>query len=74
MDLFIERLKFGVDVFEDEALTPDTDITALLVWDSIALLSVMSVISSEYGVNLTAEEIRESATISKIFDLINSKK
>ena len=74
MDTFIEKLKTGVDVFEDEVICPDTDITSLLVWDSIALLSVMSVISSEYGVNLTADEIRSSSTVSNLYSLINSKR
>ncbi len=74
MDNFINNLKENVDAFEDIDIFAETDITKLEDWDSIALLSVMSMISSEYGVNLTNAEILNAATVSNIFNLINSKK
>lgn len=74
MDNFISILKGSVDAFEDIDIFAETDITKLEDWDSIALLSVMSIISSEYGVNLTNTEILNAATVSNIFNLINSKK
>ena len=74
MDNFINNLKENVDAFEDIDIFAETDITKLEDWDSIALLSVMSMISSEYGVNLTNAEILNAATVSYIFNLINSKK
>lgn len=74
MENFILKLKENVDAFEDADLAADTDITKLEDWDSIALLSVMGMISTEYGVNLTNTDIVNAATVENIFNLVNSKK
>lgn len=74
MENFILKLKENVDAFEDADLAADTDITKLEDWDSIALLSVMGMISTEYGVNLTNTDIVGAATVENIFNLVNSKK
>ena len=74
MENFILKLKENVDAFEDADLAADTDITKLEDWDSIALLSVMGMISTEYGVNLTNTNIVNAATVENIFNLVNSKK
>ena len=74
MENFILKLKENVDAFEDADLAADTDITKLEDWDSIALLSVMGMISTEYGVNLTNADIVGAATVENIFNLVNSKK
>lgn len=74
METFIEKLKDNVDALESADITPDTDLTSLEDWDSIALLSVMSVVASEYGVNLKGTDIIKAATPSAIFALINKSK
>lgn len=74
MESFILKLKENVDAFEGANLDAGTDITKLEDWDSVALLSVMGMISSEYGVNLTSTDIVNAATVENIFNLVNSKK
>lgn len=74
MEKFIEDLKENVDAFEDAALTPETDFSSLEEWDSIALLSVMSMIAFEYRANVKNEEILSCKTISELYELVSSRK
>lgn len=74
MEKFIENLKENVDAFEDAALTPETDFSSLEEWDSIALLSVMSMIAFEYRANVKNEEILSCKTISELYELVSSRK
>lgn len=74
MDNFIENLKMGIDAIADLNVTPETNLTSLEEWDSLALLSTIAVITSEYGVLLTANEINTNSTIQKLFDFVMAKK
>lgn len=74
MEKFIENLKENVDAFEDAELTPETNFVHLEEWDSIALLSVMSMIAFEYRANIKNEEILSCKTISELYELVNSRK
>lgn len=42
-------------------------------WDSLAVLSVIVMIDSDYRINLTAEEIRNSRTGQGLLDLVARK-
>ena len=42
-------------------------------WDSLAVLSVIVMIDSDYRINLTAEEIRNSCTGQGLLDLVARK-
>ena len=63
--------------FED---TPVADFTAetkfrdIEEWDSLIALSIIAMADDEYGVKLTGDEIRNSATIQDIFEVIKAKK
>lgn len=74
MEKFIEDLKENVDAFEDAELAPETNFANLEEWDSIALLSVMSMIAFEYRANVKNEEILSCKTISELYELVNSRK
>lgn len=74
METFIANLKDNVDAFEEVSLSPDTNFTKLKEWDSIALLSIMSMIAFEYRANVKNEEILECKTISELYKLVISRK
>ena len=42
-------------------------------WDSLAALSVLAMIDSEYNLQVTAEEFLKCTTIKDVFELITSK-
>lgn len=64
--LISEALEMEIaDVNEDLALDPEEN------WDSIALLSVISEIDTQYGVQLDGDELAECRLLSQVYDLIN---
>jgi acyl carrier protein len=65
-----------VDAIEDESTTPlrpETKFRELESWDSLAALSIMSMIDDTYKVNLTPNEMRSVNTLSELFTLIETK-
>lgn len=73
MEKFISLLRDNIDAFEDVEIAPDTDLTKLPEWDSLALISIMSIAASEYGVILNAMEISGAGSVGAIYALIESK-
>ena len=64
------------DVFEDteiSTLKPETNFRELDEWSSVCALSTMAMVSDEYDVDLTADEMRSTATFQQLFDLVSSK-
>lgn len=41
-------------------------------WDSLALLSVISEIDTQYGIQLDGEKLANCKNVSEIYDLINN--
>jgi len=63
--------------FEDTAadsFAADTKFRDIEEWDSLVALSVIAMADDEYGVQLTGDDIRASATVADIFEKIKAKK
>ncbi len=73
METLIENLKANVDSLEDVALAADTNLATLPQWDSLAMLSTMAMVASEYGVNITSQEIAACKSLADLDALIRSK-
>ena len=43
-------------------------------WDSLVALSIIAMADDEYNIKLTGDDIRNSATIKDIFEIIKAKK
>jgi len=74
MQDFIDNLKDAVENFEDIEISANTNFKALSTWDSIALISIMAVVSANYSVALAAEDILNATTIEDLWNKIQSKK
>ena len=64
------------DVFEETDITtllPETNFRELDEWSSVCALTTMAMISDEYDVDLTADEMRSTNTFQQLFDLVSSK-
>ena len=64
------------DVFEDtdiSSLKPETNFRELEEWSSLCALSTMAMISDEYDLAITADEMRSTTTFQQLFDLVSSK-
>jgi len=74
MDIKEFIMKFE-DVFEETDLTalePDMPFRDLDEWSSMAALGTMAMVSDEYDVELTAEEMRSASTFRELFETVKS--
>ena len=63
-----EKIALLEDMLELEAgtLTPETELTSVDEYDSMAKLSLIVLFDEEYGKKLTGEEIRSFRTVADI--------
>ena len=69
---FIEKFE---DVYEDtdiSTLRSDTPFRELDEWTSMIALSTMAMVSEEYDVELTADEMRRANTFQELYDTVKS--
>jgi acyl carrier protein len=68
---FYQRLAAILDVEEvkSESILKDYE-----QWDSLAILSVLAMADSKYGVTIRAEEIRQVQTAADLADLVEAKR
>lgn len=57
-----------VDSVEDDMLLEEYD-----AWDSLAILSILAFIDSEYGVNLSSEDIKDIKNLGDLKLIVQSK-
>lgn len=70
-----EFIKKFEDVFEDTDITtlePNTQFRELDEWTSMIALSTMAMVSDEYDVELTADEMRNANTFEELFNTVKS--
>lgn len=53
-------------------ITPATRHHELDEWSSLIALSVMAMIDEEYGVQIKADEMRNSQTVQELYDIVQS--
>ena len=68
---FYQRLAAILDIEEVKAEDVLKDYEQ---WDSLAILSVLAMADSKYGVTIKAEEIRSAVTAANLAALVEAKK
>jgi acyl carrier protein len=68
---FYQRLAAILDIEEVKAEDVLKDYEQ---WDSLAILSVLAMADSKYGVTIKAEEIRSAVTAENLATLVEAKK
>ena len=71
MDKFLEQI---AEILEEEQINLDDKLLDFDAWDSLAQLSIIALADEEYGVTISAVEIREAGTVEGIKRLIENKK
>lgn len=61
------------ELLEEETVELNDNLDSFEAWDSLTILSMIAFFDSEYNVQLSAEEIESSETISGIKKLVESK-
>lgn len=67
---FYEQLAQILDV---EEVKPESVLSDFEAWDSLAILSVLAMTDSKYGVAIKAEEIRSVVTAADLANMVEAK-
>ena len=74
MDLsdFIKNFANLFEETEPESIKADTVYTELEEWDSVMVLSLITMIDEEYGVVVDVDEMSEAQTVEDLFNYVVS--
>lgn len=67
---FVVNFANQFDDTELEVFTPETRFRDLEEWSSFLALAIMAMVMEEYGVALTAEEMRNANTIQELYNVV----
>ena len=70
MEEFYKRV---AEILEVEEVKGSDVLESFPEWDSLSMLSVIAMVGSNYGVNLTARDVRSVATAEGLHDLVAAK-
>ena len=65
---FIKELTETIDT--EEMLTMDTVLSNLEEWDSLSLVSFISMANTFYGKKVLADQVKESVTVADLYKLV----
>ena len=68
IELFAEGLEVGPD-----QLTPQTQIRDVEEWNSLAWLTIMSLVDERLGLQIGAADIRRFKTVQDVIDYVRGK-
>jgi len=69
MDEFLEQM---ADIFEVDAVQLEDRLEDFDAWDSLTQLTIISLADENYGVTISAKELRDSETIGGLKKLIDN--
>jgi acyl carrier protein len=67
---FCQRL---AEILDIEEVKPENVLRDFEQWDSLAVLSVLAMADSKYGVTIRADEIRSVVTAAELAKLVEAK-
>jgi acyl carrier protein len=73
LDEFVTKFAEEFTETSPESFKPETEFKKLDEWDSLAVLSIISMIDEKYGKFITGAELRSLSTIKDVYDLVMSK-
>lgn len=62
------------EILEVDAVNPGDVLAEFPVWDSLSVLSVIAMLDTDYGINVTAMELRNWRTAGELADAVGSRK
>lgn len=65
-------LKEMADILDEETVAETDRLEDFASWDSLAVLSVISMADDKYGAVFSAQVIKNATTIRALFDLISA--
>jgi acyl carrier protein len=71
MEAFYEKI---AEILEVDVVNASDVLTDFAEWDSLSVLSAIAMIGADYGVNLTAADLRGVATAQALRDLVAGRR
>jgi acyl carrier protein len=70
-----ELIQLFAEALETEAssIDPEKAIAEYAEWNSLAWLTIMSLLDERYGIQLTGKEIRDFVTVSDVIENVTAK-
>jgi len=72
-DVLIQQLASLLEVTSD-SLSPGTSLSTLDTWDSLAKISLLTVVHEHYGITLEADDLDKIDTPAELTDLIQNRR
>lgn len=69
---FIKNFANQFDDTDESEITAETVYTELDEWSSLTVLSIIAMIKTDLGKDITAKQIRSCDTIEDLYNLVNS--
>ena len=73
MNEFVKKFADCLNHAPESAIGPDTEFKKLDEWSSIFALVVIAMVDSDYHKVLTADDLRNSKSLSDLFHVIQSR-
>ena len=70
---FISKFANLFEETDPATITADTVYSQLEEWDSVMVLSLISMIDEEFGVALTGNEMKSAVTIQDLFNTVQAR-
>jgi acyl carrier protein len=62
------------DILGVESVTESDLLEDFEEWDSLSILSVIAMLDSDYGVNLTSANLRDAKTVAELWQIVQANK
>lgn len=73
LETFIEKLESQFEELEPGEIQPGSEFRQLAEWSSMQALIVIASFDWEYGVTITAEELKGATTVEDLFNIVHQK-
>ena len=73
VESFIERVEDAVEDLEPGTITVGTRFKELPEWDSLAVLTVIAMLESEYGVRLNGRDLKAAERVGELFEGVRER-
>jgi len=70
---FLTNFVSAIDGLEGMNITLDTKLHSLGAWDSLAILSTLAMVDSEYSVQISGIEVNSASTVRDIANIVAKK-
>lgn len=74
LNLFVKNFAEIFEETEAGLFKPSTKFRDIEEWSSLLALSVIAMVDEKYNISLTGDDIRKSATIEDLYNVVKEKK